>query len=121
MLLTIRGRTPGATYIRPHSSYEMGPWGRRVGTWWGRGDVPILVRLGPGGLRPDHSRPGGIRWLGQAGSSTDWSLGAGLCSARAGEVIPGVPVIARPGLSRPGLPWLGGPRLDLFLVLCGLR
>ena len=26
----------------------MGPWGRRVGTWWGRGDVPILVRLGPG-------------------------------------------------------------------------
>ena len=42
------GRTPVATYIRPHSSYEMGPWGRRVGTWWGRGDVPILVRLGPG-------------------------------------------------------------------------
>ena len=41
------GRTPGATYIRPHSSYEMGPWGRRVGTWWRRGDVPILVRLGP--------------------------------------------------------------------------
>ena len=27
----------------------MGPWGRRVGTWWGRGDVPILVRLGPEG------------------------------------------------------------------------
>ena len=26
----------------------MGPWGGRVGTWWGSGDVPILVRLGPG-------------------------------------------------------------------------
>ena len=32
----------------------MGPWGRRVGTWWGRGDVPILVRLGPG--RVNNSR-----------------------------------------------------------------
>ena len=30
----------------------MGPWGRRVGTWWGRADVPILVRLGP--VRPHN-------------------------------------------------------------------
>ena len=36
----------------------MGPWGRRVGTWWGRGDVPILVRLGPGepSLRTERHR-----------------------------------------------------------------
>ena len=27
-----------------------------MGTWWGRGDVPILVRLGPGG---SGGRPGG--------------------------------------------------------------
>ena len=31
-----------------HQSFRMGTWGHKVGTWWGNGHVPILVRLGPG-------------------------------------------------------------------------
>ena len=36
--------------ITVHQSFRMGTWGHKVGTWWGHGHVPILVRLGPGGM-----------------------------------------------------------------------